>query len=573
MVRTPRHHRFAVSVALATHLIVSLAPLFAQGPPPPPPIPPLPPLQVPVGNAITVAKTNLGKALFWDEQLSSTRTVACGTCHQPHEGGSDPRSIIGSAASLHPGPDLVFGNADDIVGSPGVPLNGADGFYQWEASFGLRPQVTGRKAPSAINAAFSVELFWDGRAGQVLTDPITGSVVLASNAALETQVLAPPISTAEMGHIGRDWANVAADVAAAVPLELSPSVPAALATWIAGRSYPELFQEAFGTPQVTPARIAMAIATYERVLISNQTPFDAAIAGNPNALTQQERAGQAVFAAKNCGACHGGPLLSDDRFHYIGVRPVNEDLGRFTVTAAPGDRGAFRTPSLRNVDLRGPYMHNGRLATLEDVVDFYNRGGDFTAPNKAPQIVPLNLTAQERTDLLAFLRRPLTDPRVANRTAPFDPPTLYAGSARMPATAIAAGSAGQGGIVPVATAIEPPLAGNPNFTLAVTRARGAATAILVIDSTDPGADPNIPGSPAFARVQIQLQGTGAGNGYGSTNLVVPNTPSVVGRQFFGRWFVLDAAAAGGVAASPAFSLTVFGTAVAPVVQFHGFAVR
>src|SRR6185295_10798056 len=131
------------------------------------------------------------------------------------------------------------------------------------------------------------------------------------------------------------------------------------------------------------------------------------------ALTALEQQGLQIFnGIGRCNACHGGPFQTDNNFHYTGVRPQFEDLGRFNVTANPGDRGAMKTPGLRNVGLRAPYFRNGRMNTLSDVIDFYDRGGDFNAPNKPPTIAPIGLTAQQKSALLAFLTRPLTDPRV-----------------------------------------------------------------------------------------------------------------------------------------------------------------
>jgi cytochrome c peroxidase len=504
---------------------------------------------------VTFAKSSLGKALFWDEQLSSTRTVACGACHMAASGSSDPRSIRGSIRSTHPGLDGVLGTPDDVTGSPGVPSTLADGSYAWATGFGLTEQVTGRKANSAINAAYSPELFWDGRATPTFRDPITNAIVLQNGAALESQVLAPPVSGSEMAHSGRDWNDVAARVAASKPLALSPSVPSALADWIDGRPYADLFAEAFGSPGITPARIAMAIASYERTLFSNQTPFDSFLAGGPP-LTPQEEQGRLLFTQSRCDACHRGGLLSDNVYHYIGVRPVAEDEGRFVVTGNPVDRGAFRTPSLRNVELRGPYFHSGRFDTLEEVVDFYNRGGDFNAPNKSPLIVPLGLNPQQRAALVAFLRRPLTDPRVASESAPFDRPRLYSEAGCVP-DLIGEGRAGTDGLVPAPIAIEPPIAGNPSFTVAVVNALGASTAELVISETDPGEGPSIPSAGAFAYASVSLQGAGAGNGYGSASVALADDPALYGRTLYGRWFVHDPAAPGGVAASPAFVFTIF----------------
>ncbi len=518
---------------------------------------PLNPPAAPGGNPITATKAYLGKALFWDEQLSSTRTVSCGTCHFAANGGSDARAIVGNTRSRNPGADGVFNTADDVFASPGVISNNADGTYSLSATYGFGEQVTGRKSRSYIDAGFSNSLFWDGRATQTFTDPIGGAVVLPNGAALESQVLGPPVSSTEMAHSGRNWVDVASRMANARPLALSPSVPAALRDWIAGRTYPELFQEAFGTTDVTPVRIAEAIATFERTLYSDRTPFDLAVQ-QIAPLGAAENRGQGIFNTRGCNICHAGSLFSDNAFHNIGVRPQTEDTGRFQVTGNANNMGEFRTPSLRNVGLRGPYFHNGRFATLEDVVAFYNRGGDFDAPNINHNLIrPLGLTQPQQADLVAFLRNALTDPRVLAGTSPFDRPTLYSESNRVP-TITGAGTQGSGGHIPQAVAIEPPLVGNPNFTVGVYNALGGASAVLVIDSSDPGTGPNIPATASFARISLQLSGSGAGQGFGSASLLVPANSSLVGQTFFGRWYVRDANAAGGVAVTPAFRFTVFG---------------
>jgi cytochrome c peroxidase len=166
-------------------VLVPFSTAVAQiGPPPPPP--PLGPPPQPPGNPVTAARANLGKALFWDEQLSSTRTVACGSCHQARVGGTDPRSVAGSARATHPGPDGVRGTGDDVTGSPGVPLSAAGGWYEWSVAFGIGEQVTGRLANSHINAAYAPSLFWDGRARPTFVDPATGDTVLLNGGALES---------------------------------------------------------------------------------------------------------------------------------------------------------------------------------------------------------------------------------------------------------------------------------------------------------------------------------------------------------------------------------------------------
>lgn len=523
------------------------------------PVQPLNPPLAPPGNAVTAAKANLGKVLFWDEQLSSTGTVACGTCHFAANGGSDARAIVNNPRSTNPGADGVFGTPDDVFASPGVISNNSDGSFSFSSVYGFHEQVTGRKSRSYIDAGYSNSLFWDGRATQTFTDPIGGGVVLANGAALESQAAGPPVSPAEMGHLNRTWNDVAVRVSQAKPLALSPSVPTSLSQWIDGRGYAELFTEAFGTADVTPARIAMAIATFERTVYSDQTPFDQSVAQIVT-LNPAEIRGQGVFNSRGCNACHAGSLFSDNQFHNIGVRPQLEDTGRFQVTGNTNNIGEFRTPSLRNVGLRGPYFHNGRFATLEEVIDFYNRGGDFDAPNINHNLIrPLGLSPQQRSDLVAFLRGALTDPRVAAGAAPFDRPILFSESARVPQIT-GAGSAGTGGNVPQMTANEPPLLGNSNFTVGISNARGGAQAVLVIDSNDPGTGSTIPASGSLARITIQLDGSGAGQGWGSASVAIPNTQAIAGATFFGRWYVSDPAASGGVAVSPAFRITVFGEA-------------
>jgi len=534
--------------------------VIAQGPPPPPPLQPLAAPVAPAGNPITTDKTQLGKALFWDEQLSSTRTVACGTCHQPVAGGSDPRS---TPATLHPGPNGTFGNADDIVGSPGVIATSAAGLQQLADFFGIAEQVTGRYSPSAINSAYPSSLFWDGRATGTFTDPVSGEVVLPTGAALESQAAGPPTSSVEMAHAGRDWTAVASRLEHAMPLVLSPSVPADLTTWIAGRSYSELFQSAFGSAGVTPSRIIMAIATYERSLVSNQAPIDAFIAGTPGALTAQEQQGLNLFRTNGCVGCHAGNRFTDDAFHYIGVRPQGEDLGRSVVTGVNGNRGQFKTPTLRNVALRGEYMHNGRLETLEDVVEFYNRGGDFDAPNKPPVIQPLGLTDTEKAALVAFLGRPLTDPRVAAETGPFSRPALSAGSVHTPEIfgEIVEDEVGN---LPLMTAIEPPLAGSANFTVGLSRVPVGRQVWLVIDDEPilPGVGLPVEGSVKY-RYRLETSGgTGwdaalgtAHSGFASVAVAIPGGEALDGVTLFGRWFVDGAA---GLGESASFEATIFG---------------
>lgn len=527
---------------LAAALLAALAfPIAAQpGPGPGAPFAPLGPAPIPAGNPMSPAKVQLGQALFWDEQLSKTGTAACGTCHVPRGGGGDPRAALDRESSRHPGVDRIPHTVDDAIGTIGVPRHDADGRYLHSPVFGMAPQVGTRQSLSMINAAFPGLLFWDGRAGGVFVDPDTQAVLVPAGGALENQALGPLVNDVEMAHAGGTLPEMVTRIQQARPLRLSSAVPDALRDWIGDRDYPALFAEVFGTPAITPARIALAIAAYQRTLVSNQTPHDLQLLGQPGAMTSEEIAGRQAYAQAGCARCHGGPLLSDNAFHYIGVRPPTADDGRMAVTGLAADRGRMRSPGLRNIELSAPYMADGRFATLEEVVDFYNRGGDFTAPNKDPRIVPLNLTPEQRAAIVTFLKRPLTDPRVRAETGPFARPMLYTESAAVPRPGVP-GMPGAGGLVPRLTAIEPPLAGEDGFTIGLDRARpnGKAVAVLAFDV------PSSPQGDAILSVPFTLSNVGSG----TVDLGLPGDKAYLGRALHLRVFVADDAAAGGWAAS------------------------
>jgi hypothetical protein len=192
------------------------------------------------------------------------------------------------------------------------------------------------------------------------------------------------------------------------------------------------------------------------------------------------------------------------------------------------------------------------------VVAFYNRGGDFpTNPNFARGLVrPLGLGAGQQSDLVAFLQS-LTDPRVANETAPFDRPTLYMESNRVPVIS-GVGRSGAGGSVPTIRAISPPIIGNPNFTISVSNALGNATATLIVDTSDPGATSSVPMNAGFARVVTATQSSGAGNGWTSAVISIPDDSLLVGKTLFARWYIRDPGAQNGLAVSQVASFTLFG---------------
>jgi cytochrome c peroxidase len=213
--------------------------------------------------------------------------------------------------------------------------------------------------------------FWDGRA-----------------TTLEAQALGPIHNPVEMGETLENLVRKLNEI----------------------EGYREQFQAVFGTA-VTTDGLAKAIAAFERTVLSGASPFDRYMAGDRTAMSAEAIRGRRVFNGKaKCRTCHGGPMFSDQGFHNSGVgmdRP-DPDLGRGAVTKDPKDRGRFKTPTLRNVALTWPFMHDGSEKTLADVVDFYDRGG-VANPNLDIFIVPLELTDEEQKDLVAFLEA-LTGP-------------------------------------------------------------------------------------------------------------------------------------------------------------------
>ena len=170
------------------------------------------------------------------------------------------------------------------------------------------------------------------------------------------------------------------------------------------KGYQEQFRRVFDTA-VTPEGVAKAIAAYERMILSGNSPYDRFRAGDAGALSAAAKRGLALFSGKaRCAPCHAGFNFTDEEFHNIGVGMDAEkpDLGRFTVTKVEAHKGAFKTPTLRDVARRPPYMHDGSLATLADVVAFYSRGGT-PSPTLSVTIQPLHLTAAEQQDVVAFL--------------------------------------------------------------------------------------------------------------------------------------------------------------------------
>lgn len=224
-----------------------------------------------------------------------------------------------------------------------------------------------RNAPTLLNAAYLPSLFRDGR-----------------SANLEEQALAPLINPVEMDNTYQ-----------AIARYLGNTKP-----------YLILFERAFGSAEVSADRVSKAIASYERTLVSGDSAFDRyEMLGDATALSESAKRGLELFRGKaRCHLCHEGRMFTDGLFHNTGVSwgepPL--DLGRFEVTGKEYDKGAFRTPGLRDVSRTAPYMHNGSLSTLDDVLDFYNDGG-VENPYLDFAMKPLDMSADEKADLKAFL--------------------------------------------------------------------------------------------------------------------------------------------------------------------------
>ncbi|HXV59066.1 MAG TPA: cytochrome c peroxidase [Vicinamibacteria bacterium] len=238
-------------------------------------------------------------------------------------------------------------------------------------STGIHGQKGGRKAPTFINAAWALlpHTFWDGRAAN-----------------LEEQALGPVANPIEMGNTPEKMIDTLSNIG----------------------GYAPYFEEAFGSPEITTDRVAKAIADYERTRMSGNSPYDRWKAGDESAVSDEVKLGDQLFFDKaGCNQCHLGYNFTDTLFHNLGVGwdPEAEefaDLGRYVVTEVDTDRGAFKTPTVREVTKRAPYMHDGSVETLREVVELYNRGGEKN-PYLDPKIQPLNLTEEEVDALVAMM--------------------------------------------------------------------------------------------------------------------------------------------------------------------------
>jgi cytochrome c peroxidase len=234
-------------------------------------------------------------------------------------------------------------------------------------SDGIKGQRGGRSAPTVINRAYSLAQFWDGRAKS-----------------LEEQSIGPMANPIEMGNTHESVVKTLKGV----------------------EGYRKLFAKVFGTENFDINHVAMAIATFERTVLSGNSPYDRYKAGDKKQLSASAVRGMDVYLNKaKCDQCHEGINFTTNAYHNLGVgtdKPT-PDEGRFAVTKNAADWGAFKTPTLRDIARTAPYMHDGSLKTLEEVVDFYDKGG---LPNKNldERMKKLNLTAQDKKDLVEFMK-------------------------------------------------------------------------------------------------------------------------------------------------------------------------
>lgn len=379
-----------------------------------------PKVPYPTENLPNEAKRVLGKILFWEEQLSTDNSISCGSCHIPASGGADPR--IG----LAPGYDNQLNTKDDIRGSLGVVARDTNGHPIADPVFQFNNQVTTRTAQPFFSGIWANSNFWDGRATGEFIDPQTGHINILQGGALENQVLGPLMSEVEMAKQGQTAEQVIEKLRQAKPLALADKLPSDIQAVLAEyTSYPELFEKAFGVQKLSLARIAFAIATYERSLIADKTPWDQA-QNSGDRLPYLENLGWEFFKQKGCVDCHTPPLFTDNQFYNVGIQGQNADIGRQMMTGLAEDVGKMKTPSLRNVGLKSTFMHTGEFTDLDQVLDAYIQVPFKNVVSKLPNggEYDFDFTESQRKAVIAFITLSLTDVRVKNELFPFDRPKL-----------------------------------------------------------------------------------------------------------------------------------------------------
>ncbi|MCC6475861.1 hypothetical protein IT157_02290 [bacterium] len=360
---------------------------------------PLGPIPYPPNNPPMQERISLGRFLFYDPILGGEKDVACATCHHPDFAFGDRRQLpVGTGGTGGLGPDRILGNSS-VSGEP----------------VGFTP----RNSPTVFNTAYAADangiathngfMFWDGRMNSLemqATGPIGSRVEMRGDAY--------PGTDEEAGASALDSVVNRLRAIDEYVQRFRQAFPEEAAEWDAGTREHVIDSSSYGR----------AMASYERELVTRNSPYDRYVAGDEDAMTTSQLRGLELFHTKaRCAECHTGAMFSNYEFEVVAAPQegpgkaviAGDDCGREEFTLSSADRFAFRVPTLRNVELTPPYMHDGVFETLEQVVNFFNDGCNPRHPGVSDDLLaeevrePLGLTATEMQDLVEFLKS-LTDP-------------------------------------------------------------------------------------------------------------------------------------------------------------------
>src|SRR5262245_3116417 len=320
-----------------------------------------------VGMVVAMAAA---AAEFAPAPTEQDRVWLLGTPPEPDDNRSTPERVeLGKALFFDP---RLSGNGTLSCGSCHNPALGWS--YGLRTGVGINGTVLGRATPTVVNTAYNTQFMWDGR-----------------KKSLEDQALGPMKT----------------------PEEMKTDFGSALAMLAKIPGYQTMFAKAYPGEPIGEDTVAKAIAAFERTVVSRDSRFDRWVEGDRSAITAQEWRGYQVFkdpAKGNCSVCHAPPNFTDNGYHNIGIShaPGAEDAGRYKIRPLAVLKGAFKTPTLRDVELTAPYFHNGAAGTLAEVVDHYARGGDDRS-NVSKDVRRLDLSEQDKADLVAVMKT-LTGP-------------------------------------------------------------------------------------------------------------------------------------------------------------------
>lgn len=496
-------------------------------------------------------KAQLGKVLFWDEQVSTDNTMACGTCHSPSAGGTD----------LRPGSVHLSGNVGTFGVVPQALVGGEVEYGSVATGSSIDRHITELNAPTMIGAYLFDNLFWDSRAGPAFRNEQNEVIDHFEDwAALEDLAVGPPKSSVEMSHEGMTWASghLQAKLNGSFPLALvDPATVPADAMWILNlnQNYAAVFDVIFAQDPnvdlrtatgVTRERFAAAIAHYHRTLVPDQAPIDL------GQMSPVQIQGFQIMLSEGCFQCHsasGSPALD------ASGRLVNpfDNLFSNGVSSDVGLNSVRKTPTLRNLALKQKFFSTGRggegggqrprVDDLSELIDFYL---EPVPGNADPALFFQNgLSEGERLAVEDFLFHALTDPRVALEQGPFARPQLYSETLGFEDNEYGAGTPPTtGGLVPEIIANYPPLVPQVNepskFRVGVGDAAPLAYAALMI-SAFTAAPVEGSGDPLWVSsdfVLLPMVIVNA-NGIATSHYVIPSDPALVGVKSYAQWAILD----------------------------------